>query len=116
MAFKNVPFCSPAHSPSPRALLPWDGQAWGKRPATAKLIDPDLSGTGYATAHYGKWKLLLNPGRGRAELYDIMADPRERDNLAGRHPDVVDALSGRALAWRSTLPEAPTDPDAGPDT
>lgn len=61
----------------------------------------------------GKWKLLLNPDRGRVELYDIPADPSELNNLAGGHPEVVQELAAKALAWRKTLPAGPTDPGAG---
>jgi len=52
----------------------------------------------------GKWKLLVNPDGSRKELYDIPADPQEREDLAGRHPEVAERLSKRVLAWRKTLP------------
>jgi N-acetylgalactosamine-6-sulfatase len=61
----------------------------------------------------GRWKLLLNPDRSRVELYDIPRDPMELANLAPAHPDVVESLAARALAWRATLPPGPTSPDAG---
>jgi hypothetical protein len=34
----------------------------------------------------GKWKLLMNPDRSRVELYDILKDPMEVDNLATDTP------------------------------
>lgn len=55
----------------------------------------------------GKWKLLLNPDRSRDELYDIPADPEERNNVAAANPQVVEALSQKALAWQKTLPPSP---------
>lgn len=61
----------------------------------------------------GKWKLLMNPDRSRVELYDIIADPMEVDNLADRNPDVVKKLSKQLLKWQKELPPAPIDPDAG---
>lgn len=61
----------------------------------------------------GKWKLLLNSDRTRTELYDILADPGEQNNLAGQHPDVVKRLGDRVLAWHATLPKGPLDPGAG---
>jgi hypothetical protein len=61
----------------------------------------------------GKWKLLLNPDRGRVELYDIPADPRESANLAEKYPDVVERLAKQALAWQATLPKGPVEPTAG---
>jgi N-acetylgalactosamine-6-sulfatase len=63
----------------------------------------------------GNYKLLLNPDRSRIELYDIPRDPSERDNLAARHPEVVDRLAARVLAWQKTLPSGPMDADAGSD-
>lgn len=61
----------------------------------------------------GKWKLLMNPDRSRIELYDIPADPTELNNLAGRHPEVVNGLSARLLEWQATLPKGPVNSDAG---
>lgn len=60
-----------------------------------------------------QWKLLLNPDRSRTELYDIVRDPMEVDNVAGQHTDVVARLSDRVLAWRKTLPSGPVDAGAG---
>ncbi len=61
----------------------------------------------------GKWKLLMNPDRSRVELYDIPADPVELNNLADRHPEVVEHLATQVLAWQRTLPEGPVHRDAG---
>ena len=63
----------------------------------------------------GKWKLLMNPDRSRAELYDIRADPREMNNLAEKHPEVVERLAKLVLDWQKTLPPGPVDPQAGKD-
>jgi len=59
------------------------------------------------------WKLLLNPDRSRLELYNLRQDPMELNNLASQHPDVVQELSRKVLAWQATLPKGPADPDAG---
>ncbi|MES2696622.1 MAG: sulfatase-like hydrolase/transferase [Verrucomicrobiota bacterium] len=61
----------------------------------------------------GDWKLLLNPDRSRVELYDIVRDPMQVDNVAVQHTDIVARLSDRALAWQKTLPEGPRDANAG---
>ena len=61
----------------------------------------------------GQWKLLMNPDRSRVELYDIVSDPSEFDNMAHRYPDVVKALSKQLLRWKANLPPGPTDPTAG---
>ena len=60
-----------------------------------------------------KWKLLMNPDHSRIELYDIPADPTELDNVADRHPDVVEELSKEVLKWQKTLPAGPIEKVAG---
>ena len=62
---------------------------------------------------HGEWKLLMNPDRGRVELYDVPRDPSEMTNLADRKPEIVKGLSKRLLAWQSTLPKGYIHPDAG---
>lgn len=47
-----------------------------------------------------QWKLVktaLLPGK--TELYDVVADPGETENLAAKHPDVVRDLEDRLLAY-----------------
>ena len=61
----------------------------------------------------GKWKLLINPDRSRIELYDILADPTEVDNVADRHPQIVRELSAQLLKWQATLPPGPVENMAG---
>jgi arylsulfatase A-like enzyme len=61
----------------------------------------------------GDWKLLLNPDRSRLELYDLVRDPTQLDNVADKHPDVVARLSKLALEWQKTLPPGPVEPAAG---
>ena len=61
----------------------------------------------------GRWKLLMNPDRSRIELYDIVRDPTELDNVADGNAEVVKRLSERLLAWRKTLPPGPVEAVAG---
>jgi N-acetylgalactosamine-6-sulfatase len=61
----------------------------------------------------GPWKLLLNPDRGRAELYEVERDPGEALNVAAAHADVVARLGDRVLAWQKTLPPGPVEAAAG---
>ena len=53
----------------------------------------------------GKWKLVTRPNAqrpaGRAELYDLSADPSEQTNLAGEHPEVVQELTAFLQDLRS---------------
>lgn len=55
----------------------------------------------------GKWKLLMTLDRSRMELYDIVDDRSQSNNLATANPQVVDRLAAEALAWRKTLPTQP---------
>ena len=41
---------------------------------------------------------------GQFQLYDLIADPMESDNLADEHPQIVSDLSAEVFAWQSTLP------------
>jgi arylsulfatase A-like enzyme len=49
----------------------------------------------------GNWKLLINADGSGAELYDILADPKETKNLAAEKPEVTGRLSAQALNWRN---------------
>ena len=53
----------------------------------------------------GRWKLLLNPDSGYVELYDIVKNPLEVDNLASENPEVVRRLSARLRAWKQNPAE-----------
>ncbi len=61
----------------------------------------------------GDWKLLMNPDHSRVELYDLKRDLTQLNNVAEHHPDVVERLSQRVLAWQQDLPSGPIDPGAG---
>lgn len=75
------------------------------RPLLEGRTDPPrnafLNGIGFAALRGNRWKYRADrdpaTGEVRAErLYDILADPLERVDLAGQHADVVESL--RALA------------------
>jgi uncharacterized sulfatase len=55
---------------------------------------PDLA------VRQGRWKLLCNADGSHPELYDIVADPMESDNLAGGMPQRVREMTALALAWQ----------------
>jgi arylsulfatase A-like enzyme len=46
----------------------------------------------------GRWKLLYGLAFDSAALYDLSADPGERENLVDTHPDVAAALARRLAA------------------
>jgi N-acetylgalactosamine-6-sulfatase len=55
----------------------------------------------------GPWKLFVQHDGSGAELYHIPTDPGEEHDVAAAEPARVAALTARALAWVSTLPESP---------
>lgn len=63
----------------------------------------------------GKWKLLLNPDRGREELYDIPRQPMELHSQAERHPGIVNRLAEEVLQWQAALPAGPVSDRPGSD-
>ena len=46
------------------------------------------------------WKFIDNLDRKPVELYDLVHDPLEQQNVAGQHPDVVRRLDASVKAWR----------------
>lgn len=52
----------------------------------------------------GDWKLLVNADGSNPELYDIAADPRERDDRSATRSEITQRLKDAALAWRKSLP------------
>jgi arylsulfatase A-like enzyme len=52
----------------------------------------------------GSWKLLVNSTGGKAELYDIAADPKEEKDVAAANPEVAKRLTDVVLKWRNSLP------------
>ena len=54
------------------------------------------------------WKLVTNKDQSYSELYDIVADPLEKTNLAESKPQVVQKLNDSIARWRKTLPAKPT--------
>jgi arylsulfatase A-like enzyme/Flp pilus assembly protein TadD len=49
----------------------------------------------------GRWLFIEAP---RPELYDVLADPQERTNLAASHPSELDALRQRLRGWNAGGP------------
>lgn len=55
-----------------------------------------------------QWKLLTNSDSTYVELYDIVADPYEKQNLREANPDSADRLLQLLADWKRTLPAKPT--------
>ena len=42
------------------------------------------------------------------ELYDLVADPLENNDLKGKHPEAIKELAMMLEKWQATLPAKPT--------
>jgi uncharacterized sulfatase len=54
----------------------------------------------------GPWKLLVNADGSGAELYDVITDRAESQNVAADHPELARRMTDQAIAWRRSLPIA----------
>ena len=54
-----------------------------------------------------QWKLLTSQDNSRLELYDLVADPLEGENLATAKPEIVESLLAKIEQWETTLPSEP---------
>ena len=61
----------------------------------------------YAIVHK-QWKLLTNRDGSYSELYDLVADPLEKNNVSEAETATVSDLQNKLVEWRSTLPVKPT--------
>jgi arylsulfatase A-like enzyme len=76
-------------------LISGSALEWEESPAFG-----DLRGT-LAYIRTRRWKLIRNEEDGALELYDLRADPRERENLATVQREIAAQLSSELTAWRS---------------
>ncbi len=60
---------------------------------------PDLA------VRQGAWKLLCDYDGSRSQLYHLIDDPGEENNLAVDKPEVVSELTAKLLAWNKTMPQ-----------
>jgi arylsulfatase A len=51
----------------------------------------------------GRWKLIEHYEDGRAELFDLSADPGESNDLSGSRPDRARAMREKLAAWRRSV-------------
>ncbi len=60
--------------------------------------------TSFAALRQDSWKVILNRLTDECELYDLVADPGERRNLASVQPSLCDALAAKVKALSETPP------------
>jgi N-acetylgalactosamine-6-sulfatase len=77
------------------------GAPWPARPTK-----PD-HWVSYAVAK-DQWKLVTNFKGTHWELFDLIADPYEKNDLKEKNPKVVKELSRLLEEWKTTLPAKPT--------
>ena len=55
----------------------------------------------------GYWKYIVAPEEGTMELFDLEADPGERNNIVGARPDVASRLGSLVDRWKGTFGSGP---------
>ena len=96
----------------PDTRFPPDGEdllpvLLGEAPMHPRTLYWRFKANEQAAVRQGNWKYLK---LGANEfLFDVVADPRERANLAQRHPDVFQHLKAAHAAWNETMLQYPED-------
>lgn len=63
----------------------------------------------------GKWKLLCDYDGSRPELYDVLTDPGETNNLAQANNETVGLMTNSLVEWWGSMPDTmETNPDNSP--
>ena len=55
----------------------------------------------------GDWKLYVSGDGSRAELYDLVTDRSESEDVCKQHPEIVSRMTAAITAWKATLPTKP---------
>ena len=84
-----------------RSLAPamLQGEALGPRPVFAESYNPLSPPEIWLSVYWGRWKLLRRRHEGRDELFDVIADPGELDDLSATGPDILESLKAEATRF-----------------
>lgn len=80
---------------------------------TDRVLNVSVAGSKDAL-RVGRWKLIHAPDEHTLELFDLVKDPKELDNLAERRPRITQTLMARLESWRAR--QAATGGDAPEQT
>lgn len=73
---------------------------WEWRPAS---LNPDSKACPKHAIREGDYVLLKNPNNNRMELYNVIEDYSQLNNIATQRPDLVDKLSKQLDEWTRTI-------------
>jgi len=79
-----------------------------KKPLFWKLKTKAAKGKYQYAIMFENWKMLVAEDGSYLELYDIIKDPYEANNLKDEKTKVVSMLQAKIDAWKKTLPEKPS--------
>ena len=71
-------------------FLGYDVNKWKDQRGSGYLKRPPIT-----ALRSGKWKLRSNSRSGSNELFNLKKDPKERHNIAKKHPKIVKALKSK---------------------
>ena len=67
---------------------------------SSEEMDTGARGEKYGV-RFEDWKLIVGPEEGTLELYDLVGDPLEKNNVASSEPERVEALLAMIEQWRT---------------
>lgn len=76
----------------------YEGRSLLGGPARLALFCTDYS-LGFLGLRDGRWKLIHEVESGRSKLFDLDADPGERNDLSGRYPERAEAYREHLMNW-----------------
>lgn len=74
------------------------GALTGKATTTERLPIIHHASNGRFAIRDGRWKLVMEHSKNSRELYDLVADPGEQNNVIAQHADIAVTLSERITA------------------